>query len=91
MAPAQPASHTYIPLTQAAKRYGFSLQALHEFVEAGLIPAGKSPDGEFLVAVQELDPSLKIIRREPGVFSLIWESKPVSASGQANFLNGAAV
>lgn len=57
-------STIYIPLEQAAEQYGFSGEALREYVEAGLIPAGKLPDGQYVLLKAELDPSLKIKREE---------------------------
>ena len=56
---------TYIPLTEAARRYGLSEAALRRAVEKGIIRAVRTPRGEILV-VNEAVTQVKehIARRE---------------------------
>jgi hypothetical protein len=56
-------SATYIPLKQAAKKYHISEETLNQ-VQSGSITAARLPDGELLVAEQEIDPSLNITREQ---------------------------
>ncbi len=44
---------TFIPLKEASKRTGWTVERLRELVAAGTIMAGKLPDGDIIVAVDE--------------------------------------
>jgi len=55
---------TYIPLPQAVRKYGISKKALLERIKSGKLTVAKLPDGEFLVAENEIDPSLSIKRED---------------------------
>ncbi len=44
---------TFIPLNEAAVRTGWTVERLRELVAAGTIMAGKLPDGDIIVAVDE--------------------------------------
>jgi len=55
-------STTYIPLKQAAERYGVPEKTLLERVNSGSIAAAQLPNGELLVAESNVDPSLNIKR-----------------------------
>ncbi len=44
---------TFIPLNEAAARTGWTVERLRELVAAGTIMAGKLPDGDIIVAVDE--------------------------------------
>jgi hypothetical protein len=52
----------YIPLKQAAERYGVPEKTLLERVNSGSIASGQLPNGELLVAENDIDPSLQIKR-----------------------------
>jgi hypothetical protein len=66
----------YIPLKHAAQKYGIPLKTLLEQVESGSIASAKLPSGELLVAERNLDPSLKINRKD---FKHL-RKQPISAS-----------
>ena len=60
-----PSSHnTYIPLPEATRKYGVSRNALLERIKSGKISAAKLPGGGYLVAENEIDPSLNIKRED---------------------------
>ncbi len=44
---------TFLPLNEAAARTGWTVERLRELVAAGTIMAGKLPDGEVIIAVDE--------------------------------------
>jgi len=44
---------TYIPLDEASRRTGWTVERLRTMVETGTIMAGKLPDGDIIVAVEE--------------------------------------
>ncbi len=44
---------TYIPLDEAAQRTGWTVERLRAMVETGTIMAGKLPDGDIIVAMDE--------------------------------------
>ncbi len=44
---------TYIPLDEASRRTGWTAERLRAMVETGTIMAGKLPDGDIIVAVEE--------------------------------------
>ncbi len=44
---------TYIPLDEAAQRTGWTVERLRAMIEAGTIIAGKLPDGDIIVAVDD--------------------------------------
>ena len=50
---------TYIPLKQAAKKYGISEKALLEQVESGSLVPARLPNGDLLVAERDVDPKAK--------------------------------
>jgi hypothetical protein len=50
---------SYIPLKQAAKKYGIPEKALLEQVESGSIIPARLPNGEMLVAESDVDPKAK--------------------------------
>jgi len=56
--------NTYIPLPEAIRKYGMSRNTLLERIKSGTLSAAKLPDGEYLVAENELDPSLNIKRED---------------------------
>ncbi len=45
---------TYIPLTEAARRYGMSQEALTRAVADGIMRAVRTPDGRVLVASEDV-------------------------------------
>ena len=53
---------TYIPLKYAARKYGIPEKTLLERVKSGSIASAQRPDGELLVAENNVDPSLNIKR-----------------------------
>ena len=57
-------SQTFIPISEAVRKYGVSLNALLERIKSGKISAAKLPDGEYLVAEKEIDYSLTIKRED---------------------------
>jgi len=57
-------SQSYIPLSQAIRKYGVSKKSLLRRIKSGKLAAAKLPDGEFLVAENEIDPSLNIKRED---------------------------
>jgi hypothetical protein len=54
----------YIPLDYAAEKYNLSKNALLERVKSGRIASAQLPNGEYLVAENDVDPSLNIRRED---------------------------
>jgi hypothetical protein len=54
----------YIPLDQAAEKYKLSKRSLLERVKSGQITAAQLSNGEYLIAEQDVDPSLSIRRED---------------------------
>jgi hypothetical protein len=55
---------TYISVKQATLKYGLSEKCLLERVKSGSIASGRLPNGELLVAENDIDPSLMIKRED---------------------------
>ncbi len=59
-----PSRNTYITIPEAVRKYGVSREALLERIKSGKISAAKLPGGGYLVAENEIDPSLNIKRED---------------------------
>jgi hypothetical protein len=59
-----PQNISYIPLEQAARKYGVSKNVLRQRVESGKLDFARTPNGDLLVADHDIDPSLKIKRED---------------------------
>jgi predicted DNA-binding protein (UPF0251 family) len=59
-----PQNISYIPLEQAARKYGVSKNVLRQRVESGKLEAIETVNGDLLVADHDIDPSLKIKRED---------------------------
>jgi len=57
-------SQTFIPISEAIRKYGVSKKFLLERIKSGKISSAKLPDGEYLVAENDIDPSLSIKRED---------------------------
>lgn len=55
---------TYISLSDAVKKYGASKKLLLKRIQSGKLTAVQLPDGEYLVAEHDVDPSLSIKRED---------------------------
>lgn len=55
---------TYIPLSQAISKYRVSRKSLLKRIKSGKVSSAKLPDGEYLVAENDIDPSLSIKRED---------------------------
>lgn len=54
----------YIPLQEAVEKYGISESILRDRVRSGRIAWGELPNGDLLIAEQDVDPSLGIKRED---------------------------
>jgi len=52
---------TYIPLNQAATRYGVNVAMLRRAVESGIMRAVKTPEGRILVADEDISEDVSVI------------------------------
>ena len=57
-------TQTYIPISQAVRKYGVSKKFLLQRIKSGKLTSAKLPDGEYLVAENDIDPSLSIKRED---------------------------
>ncbi|MFQ5577970.1 MAG: helix-turn-helix domain-containing protein, partial [Anaerolineae bacterium] len=57
-------TETYIPLAQAAQKYGIPEKTLLDRVKSGSIAKAQLPNGDWLVAEHDVDPSLDIRRKD---------------------------
>lgn len=55
---------TYIPVSAAVEKYGVSKKVLLKRIKSGKLVAAQLPDGEYLVAEHDIDPSLSIKRED---------------------------
>ena len=55
---------TYMPLSAAVEKYGVSKNTLLKRIKSGKLSAAQLPDGEYLVAEHDIDPSLSIKRED---------------------------
>ena len=58
------ASINYIPLDQAARKYGISPNVLRQRVDSGKLAFARLPNGGLLVAEHDIDPSINIKRED---------------------------
>ncbi len=59
-----PSHDTYITVPEAVRKYGVSRKTLLERIKSGKISAAQLPGGGYLVAENEIDPSLNIKRED---------------------------
>lgn len=55
---------TYIPLVAAVQKYGILEKTLLKRIKSGKLASAQLPDGEYLVAEHDIDPSLRIKRED---------------------------
>ncbi len=55
---------TYISVSAAVEKYGVSEKVLLKRIKSGKLVAAQLPDGEYLVAEHDIDPSLSIKRED---------------------------
>jgi predicted site-specific integrase-resolvase len=69
---------TYLPLQEAAKRYNVDPQTLYHAIEEGTIRAAKTPEGEVLVAGEDVGIMNIEIQTDPSL-----QGKPIRATEAA--------